>query len=118
MILVIFGKVILEQKKIRNGLKTIYGISDSRANQICRDLGFTPELRIKNLTGIQQINLVKKIKNEYKVESNLYEERKHDIKVYRNNGSQRGHRLRTGLPVRGQRTHSNGKSARKRVKFT
>jgi len=114
MTLVIFGKVLLEKKKIIYALKIIYGISNYRANQICRDLGFPPELLIADLTAEQQVTLVKKIKNEYLVESNLLEQIKQDIKVYYNNGSQHGYRLRTGLPTRGQRTHSNGKSSRKR----
>jgi len=117
MTLVIYGKSVSDKKKIIYALKIIYGISNFRAMYICRDLGFPPEMRIIDLTEEQQLILVKKIKNEYIVESNLIEQIKQNIKVYYNNGSQHGYRLRTGLPTRGQRTHTNGKSARNRLIF-
>jgi len=116
MSLVIFGKTLSNKKKIKFALKRIYGISEYRANQICRTLGFAPELLITDLTRSQRINLVTRIKNEYIVESNLIEMQKLDLDTYYTNGSLRGTRLRLGLPVRGQRTHSNGKSARRRKK--
>lgn len=115
MNLVIFGITLPRNKKVAYALPALYGIGLSRAQQICQELGLSPSLTIKELTDIQQFVIVKKIKEEFIVEGNLEEQQKQDIQRYQANGSQRGYRLRNGLPVRGQRTHSNAKTARRRL---
>ncbi len=114
MNLVIFGVTLSREKKIVYALPLLYGIGASRAYQICRELGLPPQLSIWELTELQQFSIAKKIKEDFFVEGKLEEQLKHDLQRYQNNGSQRGYRLRNGLPVRGQRTHSNGKTARRR----
>ncbi len=101
-------------KKIDQALPLLYGVGKSSAKAICRELGLPPQLFIGELTEAQHFLIAKKIKESYIVEGNLEEQIKQDLQRYQTNGSQRGYRLRNGLPVRGQRTHSNGRTARKR----
>jgi small subunit ribosomal protein S13 len=115
MNLTIFGRTLPQHKKINFALTELYGIGRSSANEIARDLGFLPTLKVKDLTEIQKIQIAKKIKNEFLVEGGLEEEIKLIVQSYMTNGSRRGYRLRNGLPVNGQRTHSNGKTARKHL---
>jgi small subunit ribosomal protein S13 len=96
MNLIIFGRTLPQDNKVVFALTKLYGIGISSSISICRDLGILPNLKIKDLTDRQQHLLAKKIKNEFI-------------------GSRRGYRLRNGLPVNGQRTHSNGNTARKRL---
>ena len=115
MNLTIFGRTLPQHKKVNFALTELYGIGRSSANEIARDLGFLPTLKVKDLTEIQKIQIAKKIKNEFLVEGGLEEEIKLIVQSYMTNGSRRGYRLRNGLPVNGQRTHSNGKTARKHL---
>jgi small subunit ribosomal protein S13 len=115
MSLTIYGVSLVHKKKVIYALPKLYGIGVIRARQICRELGLVPQLTITQLTQIQKFKIVKIIKDTFVVEGNLDERLKQDIQRYQSNGSQRGYRLRNGLPVRGQRTHSNGKTARRRV---
>ncbi len=114
MNLVIFGVTLPREKKLIYALPLLYGIGFSRASQIARELGLPPQLSVGELTELQQFSIAKKIKEDFIVEGNLEEQLKQDLQRYQNNGSQRGYRLRHGLPVRGQRTHSNCKTARRR----
>jgi len=115
MNLVIFGLMLPSNEKVIYALPLLYGIGQASAKQICRDLGLLPELKIKDLTERQQFAIAKKIKDEFIVEGNLEEYLKLNLQHYQTNGSQRGYRLRHGLPVRGQSTQSNGITARKRL---
>lgn len=112
MSLVLFGLPFPSSKKVSHALPLLYGIGTPRANEICRLLGFPAALRIRDLSQGQELALAKRLKEDYVVAGNLEEQQKLDFLRYYQNGSQRGHRLRQGLPVRGQRTHSNGKTAR------
>jgi len=113
MSLIIFGCTLPQNEKIIYALTKLYGIGISSSISICRDLGLLPNLKVKDLTDTQQYLIAKKIKNEFIVEGTLEEYLKLIIQGYQGNGSRRGYRLRNGLPVNGQRTHSNGKTARK-----
>lgn len=73
-----------------------------------------PQTDIKDLTSQQQFRIAKKIKEDYTVSGHLEEIIKKDIKELKEINSRRGSRLRYGLPTRGQRTHSNGKTVRRR----
>lgn len=115
MNLVIFGVTLPRNKKLKYALPLLYGIGVTRAELICRELGLPPQLTISDLTETQQFAIAKKVKEDFIVEGNLEEQLKQDIQRYQNNGSLHGYRLRHGLPVRGQRTHSNGKTARRRT---
>jgi small subunit ribosomal protein S13 len=115
MNLIIFGRTLPQDNKVVFALTKLYGIGISSSISICRDLSILPNLKIKDLTDRQQHLLAKKIKNEFIVEGTLEEHLKLIIQGYQSNGSRRGYRLRNGLPVNGQRTHSNGNTARKRL---
>lgn len=111
--LVIFGVVVPKDKKIQFALPVLYGIGNASAIKICRELGFATNLTVGDLTDEQQFSLAKKIKEEYRLESNLKEEIKGNIQRYISNGSIRGFRHRNKLPVRGQRTQTNAKTPRR-----
>lgn len=111
--LVIFGVTLETEKKVIYALPKLYGIGTNSAKKICKELGFSPALKIQNLTEKQQFEISKKIKEEFRIESNLREEVKSNIQHYILNGSVRGFRHKNKLPVRGQRTHSNAKTQRR-----
>jgi len=115
MNLIIFGINIAPNKKVAFALTALYGIGIARSKQICSTLAFTPQLKIKDLTERQQFAIAKKVKESFIIEGNLEEQIKLDLNHHQTNGSLRGYRLRNGLPSRGQRTHSNAKTARKRL---
>ena len=115
MSLVIFGVTFMQNKKVIYALPQLFGIGQASAYRICQQLGIAPQQRIKDLTENQQYGLAKRIKDDFIVEGNLQEQQKQSIQFYIKNGSVRGQRLRSGLPVHGQRTHSNGKTARRRL---
>jgi len=111
--LVIFGVTLPKDKKIKYALPLLYGIGSASANKICLELGYAPNLKVSDLTEEQQFEIAKKVKEEYRLESNLREEIKGNIQRYITNGSIRGFRHRNKLPVRGQRTQSNAKTPRR-----
>jgi small subunit ribosomal protein S13 len=107
-----------ENKSVLVALTYIYGIGHQTSSLICKKLGFTSNLKVKDLTEEQVIELQKIIEllnlitnNELKQLRVQTLKRLVDIKSYR------GLRKLRGLPVRGQRTHTNAKSARKTRKF-
>ena len=111
--LIIFGVKLLEKKKIVYALPQIYGIGISLSKKICQELNFAPELTTQHLTGAQEFAIAKKIKEEFRVEENLKEIIRSNLKRYLSSGSVRGYRHKNKLPVRGQRTHTNAKTAAK-----
>ncbi len=115
MTLVIYGVSFTPKKKVAYALTDLYGMGLSSAKVICRELGLPPQLTISELSELQHYEIAKKIKDDFITEGNLEEHVKQNLDRYQNNGSSRGYRLRNGLPVRGQRTHSNGKTARRRL---
>ena len=113
----LFGVNLLGTKKLIYSINKLYGINIKLAKQIIFELGFSPNLIVNDLTAVQGYMLAKKIKDDCMVEGNLEEMIKKNILVHINSGSQRGYRIRTGLPVRGQSSHSNGKTARRRLQI-
>ena len=113
MALVLYGRPLPPSKTVLHALPLLFGLGLSRSREICRTLGLPPALRVAELTASQEAALARLLKEHYTVASKLEEQQKVDIQRYMSNSSQRGYRLRTGLPVRGQRTHSNGKTARR-----
>ena len=111
--LLIFGVTLPKDKKVRYALTNLYGIGKASAIKISKELGLSPELKIKDLIGEQQFLLAKKVKEEYRLEDNLREEVKSDVRRYMSNGSIRGSRHKHHLPVRGQRTKSNARTPRR-----
>lgn len=111
--LLIFGVTLDKNKKVIYALPKLYGVGRSASVRICKELGFSLRLTIKQLTNEQQYSLSKKVKEEYRLEDSLREQIKSNVRRYMSNGSIRGFRHRNNLPVRGQRTQSNGKTPRR-----
>jgi small subunit ribosomal protein S13 len=111
--LIIFGIKLPQNKKIRYALTSLYGIGLTTASQICDQLSFPTNITINDLTETQKLALSRLIKQNYKIESTLRKEVRKNIEKYVKNESIRGFRHRHGLPVRGQRTHTNAKTQRK-----
>ncbi len=106
----IAGVDLPPDKKIGIALTYIFGIGRATAAKILEETGVDPNIRTKNLSEEDTAKLRRKIENEYKVEGALRSEiaanikRLIDIKCYR------GLRHQRGLPVRGQRTHTNART--------
>lgn len=97
-------------KRIEIALTYIYGIGRTRAEKILDACGVDPSRRTQDLND-EEINLLRKqIEGDYKVEGALRTEVSMNIKRLMDIGCYRGLRHRRGLPVRGQRTHTNART--------
>lgn len=106
----IAGVNIPTQKRVEIGLRSIYGIGPAKAQEICTKLGIPPERRVHQLTDAEVLKIRETIDHEYKVEGDLRREVAMNIKRLMDLGCYRGLRHRKGLPVRGQRTHTNART--------
>src|SRR5262245_58214920 len=97
-------------KKIEISLTYIYGIGRSRAKVLLGKAGVSEGIKVKDLTEEQVSNIRKVIDQEGRVEGDLKKEINLNIKRLMDIGSYRGQRHRRGLPVRGQRTHTNART--------
>ena len=113
--LIIFGKKLDENKKVRIGLTEIFGIGISNAKKLCYALNIPQALKISELTENQTVEISVFIKENFIVEAKLQQIIKENINTYIAMNSVRGFRHRMKLPVRGQRTHSNAKTCKKRI---
>jgi len=106
----IAGVNIPTQKRVEIGLRAIYGIGPAKAQEICVKLGVPAERRVNQLTDAEVLKIREAIDHEYKVEGDLRREVSMNIKRLMDLGCYRGLRHRKGLPVRGQRTHTNART--------
>jgi len=106
----ISGVDLPREKKVDIGLAYIYGIGRRNAVDILRKAGIDSSLRIRDLTDADVNKLRQVIERDYKVEGALRTEVAMNIKRLMDIGSYRGIRHRRGLPVRGQRTHTNART--------
>jgi small subunit ribosomal protein S13 len=106
----ISGVDLPREKKVDIGLSYIYGIGRRNAVEILRKAGIDSSLRIRDLTDADVNMLRQVIERDYKVEGALRTEVAMNIKRLMDIGSYRGIRHRRGLPVRGQRTHTNART--------
>jgi small subunit ribosomal protein S13 len=106
----ISGVDLPREKKVEIGLSYIYGIGRRNAVDILRKAGIDSSLRIRDLTDADVNKLRQVIERDYKVEGALRTEIAMNIKRLMDIGSYRGIRHRRGLPVRGQRTHTNART--------
>ena len=97
-------------KRIEVALTYIYGIGDTRASQILESCGVEPNRRTQDLSDDDVNRLRKAIESSFKVEGALRTETSMNIKRLMDIGCYRGLRHRRGLPVRGQRTHTNART--------
>lgn len=94
-------------KRVEVALTYIHGIGQSSSRRILSDTGVSPDIRMHELSD-EDLNKVRRaIEADYKVEGALRTEVSMNIKRLMDIGSYRGVRHRKGLPVRGQRTHTN-----------
>ncbi|HEY9449685.1 MAG TPA: 30S ribosomal protein S13 [Gemmatimonadaceae bacterium] len=106
----IAGVDLPRDKKVEVGLTYIFGIGRSVAHKIVATTGVDPNLRIRDLNDAD-VNLLRQaIERDYRVEGALRTEVAMNIKRLMDIGSYRGIRHRRGLPVRGQRTHTNART--------
>ena len=98
------------QKRVVIALQYIYGIGPMRATEICENAGIDLVTRTRDLTEEQTRKIRDYIENTLKVEGDLRREVTMNIKRLMDLGCYRGLRHRKGLPVRGQRTHTNART--------
>ena len=106
----ISGIDLPKDKKVEIGLTYIFGIGRSSALEILEKAGIDVALRVRDLTDADVNKLRQVIEKEYRVEGALRTEVAMNIKRLMDIGSYRGIRHRRGLPVRGQRTHTNART--------
>ena len=97
-------------KRIEIGLTSIYGVGRSRALTVLRKAEVPTSTKVKDLTEDEARRIRKVIQDEGRVEGDLRKEIGQDIKRLMEIGCYRGVRHRRGLPVRGQRTHTNART--------
>jgi small subunit ribosomal protein S13 len=105
----ISGVDIPREKRLEIALTYIYGIGKPSAQKICADAGLDPNTRVRSLTE-DEINRIRAEIDKLTVEGDLRREVQQDIKRKIEIGSLQGIRHRKGLPVRGQRTHTNART--------
>ena len=106
----IAGINIPTQKRLPIALTYIHGIGPTKAEEICEQCGIPLERRVQELTDDEVIRVRETIDQNYQVEGDLRREVAMNIKRYMDLGSYRGVRHRKGLPVNGQRTHTNART--------
>lgn len=102
--------VDIPNKPIGVALTYIYGIGDATAGKILKEAGIDPTLRSNSLDESQVASIRRIIDSKFKVEGELRKETSMNIKRLMDMGCYRGLRHRRGLPVRGQRTHTNART--------
>ena len=106
----IAGVDLPREKKVEIGLTYIFGIGRATARRILASTGVNAEQRIRDLNDTDTNRLRQAIEKDYRVEGALRTETAMNIKRLMDIGSYRGGRHRRGLPVRGQRTHTNART--------
>lgn len=107
-----------ENKSVIIALTSIYGIGKSTSLYICKKLGFSENLKIKNITEEQTLEILKLIEFLGLTTTNeLRQLKSQTLKNLIEMKSYKGLRRSRGLPVRGQRTHTNAKSAKKNKSY-
>ena len=106
----IAGVNIPTNKRVIVALTYIHGIGPTSAKKIAEKLGIDPSRRVQDLTDAEVLQIRETIDADFQVEGDLRREIAMDIKRLMDLGCYRGLRHRKGLPVRGQRTHTNART--------
>jgi len=106
----IAGVNIPTGKRVPIALTYVHGIGHTTAREICAALSIPPERRVNELGDAEVLALREHIDANYTVEGDLRRQKAVDIKRLMDLGCYRGLRHRRGLPVRGQRTHTNART--------
>ncbi|HXR71157.1 30S ribosomal protein S13 [Actinocrinis sp.] len=104
------GVDLPREKRLEIALTYIYGVGRTRAQATCAGTGISPDVRVKDLSEDDLIKLRDWIDGNYKIEGDLRREVAADIRRKMEIGCYQGLRHRRGLPVRGQRTHTNART--------
>ncbi len=106
----IAGINIPTNKRVEIALTYIHGIGPAKAKSICDVVGIAFERRVQDLTDQEILKIRETIDASHQVEGDLRRENGQNIKRLMDMGNYRGLRHRRGLPVRGQRTHTNART--------
>ena len=106
----IAGVDVPREKRLEISLTYIFGIGKPTAQKICADLGLDPNTRVRNLTEDEVARIRTWVDANLTVEGDLRRDVAQDIKRKIEIGCYQGVRHRKGLPVRGQRTHTNART--------
>ena len=104
------GVDLPKNKRMEVALTYIYGIGNSKAKEILKNAGVSPDTKTDELADSEISAIRSIIDKDHKVEGDLRREISMSIKRLMDIGAYRGLRHRKGLPVRGQRTHTNGRT--------
>jgi small subunit ribosomal protein S13 len=110
------GVDLPREKRVEIALTYIFGIGRTRALKSIAAADIEPDTRVKDLTDEQLVKLRDWIEANYQIEGDLRREVQADIRRKMEIGSYQGLRHRRGLPVRGQRTHTNARTRKGRKK--
>jgi len=106
----IAGVNLPNQKRLEIGLTYIYGIGRPTALKLAKELGLSPDTKVRDLTDEEVAKLRAYIDSNLEVEGDLRRDRQQAIKRLSEIGAYRGIRHRRGLPVNGQRTKTNART--------
>ena len=112
----IAGVNIPTNKRVVIALQYIHGIGQTKANQLTTKLGIAPERRVQDLTDQEVLQIREAIDADHTVEGDLRRQTAMNIKRLMDLACYRGLRHRKGLPVRGQRTHTNARTRKGKAK--
>jgi small subunit ribosomal protein S13 len=112
----IAGVNIPTGKRVVIALQYIHGIGARFASEICEKVNIPAERRVNQLSDAEVLQIRETIDRDYQVEGDLRREVSMNIKRLMDLGSYRGLRHRKGLPVRGQRTHTNARTRKGKPK--
>ena len=110
------GVDLPREKRLEVALTYIFGIGRTRANETLKATGISPDLQVRDLSDDDLVKLRDHIEANYQIEGDLRREVQGDIRRKIEIGSYQGIRHRRGLPVRGQRTHTNARTRKGRKK--
>lgn len=106
----IAGVNIPTNKRVEIALQYIHGIGSAKAREIIAKANVAPERRVNELSDAEVLHMREVIDRDYLVEGDLRRDTAMNIKRLMDLGCYRGLRHRRGLPVRGQRTHTNART--------
>lgn len=112
----IAGVNIPTQKRLEVALTYIHGIGRNFSKQICEKAGVSGDIRVQDLSDADVLKIREIIDSDYSVEGDLRRDVAMNIKRLMDLGTYRGLRHRKGLPVRGQRTHTNARTRKGKAK--
>ena len=112
----IAGVNIPSNKRVVIALRYIHGIGPAKAREIAEKVGIADDRRVQDLTDQEILRIRETIDADHMVEGDLRRETSQNIKRLMDMGNYRGLRHRRGLPVRGQRTHTNARTRKGKAK--